>query len=161
MRDILRELRDFDQARPSIPGEHLWVAAAGLALCGSALKRRSSAGRVLALVAGTALLYRAASGRDGLMRLMRGRSLSGRAIVQSTPLERIEDPTLASDEARGALAAPFADSPNDAERMQQSGELGVGAGIAVEIVEEIPEDPAAEAGQERIVPGLQDFMRGG
>ena len=156
MRDILRELRNFDRARPGFPGEHLWVAAAGFALCRSALKRRSSAGRALALVAGTALLYRAASGRDGLARLTRARSLSERAVAPRESLERIEDPTLAS-----ADAAAFDDSPNEAERMQQSGELGVGAGIGVEVVEESPEDPAAKAGQERIVPGLKDFMRGG
>ena len=158
MRDILRELRNFDRARPGFPGEHLWVATAGFALCRSALKRRSSAGRALALVAGTALLYRAASGRDGLTRLTRGRSFSERAIAPRKSLERIEDPTLASDDAG---AAAFDDSPNEAERMQQSGELGVGAGIGVEVVEESPEDPAAKAGQEKIVPGLKDFMRGG
>ncbi|HVE90099.1 MAG TPA: hypothetical protein VNA44_10410 [Burkholderiaceae bacterium] len=55
----------------------------------------------------------------------------------------------------------LADSPNEAERMQQSGELGVGAGIGVEVVEGEPDDPAAKVGEERIVPGLQDFMRGG
>ena len=116
---------------------------------------------MLALVAGTALLYRAASGRDGLARLQRGRSSAERTIAQPESPGRIEDTTLASDPARGTLAAAFADSPNEAERLQQSGELGVGAGIHVEVIEETPDDPAAKAGQERIVPGLADFMRGG
>lgn len=160
MRNIFREVRNYDRSRRGFPGEHWWVAAAGLALCRSAFKRRSSAGRLLAFLAGTALLYRAASGRDGLARLTRARGSGERAITQPEMPERMENTTAASDDARGAVAA-FADSPNEAERLQQSGGFGVGAGIGVEVVEEIPDDSAANAGREKIVPGLPDFMRGG
>ena len=161
MRNILREVRNYDRNRPGFPGEHWLVAAAGFALCRSAFTRRSSAGRALALVAGTALVYRAASGRDGLARLTRGRVLAERTITQPERLERFENTTSTSQDARGAVAGEFADSPNEAERLQQSGAFGVGAGIGVEVVEETPDDPTANAGREKIVPGLPDFMRGG
>ena len=68
MRQLLNRIREFDQRRPSFPGEHFIVAAAGSALLKSAGRRRGL-GRALALLAGGALLARAASGRDGLARL--------------------------------------------------------------------------------------------
>ena len=70
MNRLLDRIRDFDQRRPGIPGEHLLVAGAGSLLLRSAT-RRTGLGRWLALLAGGALLARAASGRDGLARLAR------------------------------------------------------------------------------------------
>jgi hypothetical protein len=160
MQNIFRELRNFDRSRQGFSGEHYWVAAVGLTLCALARRSRSSAGRALALVAGTALLYRAASGRDGLAHLARKQVSAARAISRPENVRRIENSTVPSGGSPTASAV-LTDSPNEAERMQQSGELGVGAGIGVEVVEGDPDDPAAKAGQEKIVPGLPDFMRGG
>ena len=64
------QLKRYDDRRSSLPGEH-WVAlGAGLWL----LSRHGSAtvGRFLAMALGVALIYRAASGRDGLVRLIPG-----------------------------------------------------------------------------------------
>jgi uncharacterized membrane protein len=72
MRRLFNRLRDFDRRRPGFPGEHFIVAALGTSLLNSA-RRRRGVGRVLATVAGGALLARAASGRDGLARLKRMR----------------------------------------------------------------------------------------
>jgi uncharacterized membrane protein len=68
MGQLLNKLKEFDQRRPNFPGEHLIVAAVGASLLRSAA-RRSGAGRVLALLVGSALMARAASGRGGLLRL--------------------------------------------------------------------------------------------
>lgn len=72
MVQLLRKFRNYDQRRSSFPGEHFIVAAVGSSLMKSAGRRRGI-GRALALLAGGALLARAASGRDGLARLMRPR----------------------------------------------------------------------------------------
>lgn len=77
MHALLTRLREFDQRRPSFPGEHLIVAAIGTSLLRSAVTRRTGVARALALLAGGALLYRAASGRDGLSRLMGRRGGQG------------------------------------------------------------------------------------
>ena len=68
MLQLLRRLRDYDEQRPGFPGEHFIVAALGTSLLNSA-RRRSGIGRIVATVAGGALLARAASGRDGVARL--------------------------------------------------------------------------------------------
>lgn len=81
MRNFLRNLRSYDQTRPSFPGEHWLVAAVGSGLLRSARRRRTAVGRTLAVLAGGALLYRAASGRDGLARLTREPSSERNANV--------------------------------------------------------------------------------
>lgn len=68
MRQVFNRLREMDRRRAGIPGEHFLVAALGTSLLNAA-RRRSGVGRLLSLVAGGALLARAASGRDGLARL--------------------------------------------------------------------------------------------
>jgi len=68
MGQLLSKLKEFDQRRPNFPGEHFIVAAVGASLLRSAA-RRSGAGRVLALLIGSALMARAASGRGGVSRL--------------------------------------------------------------------------------------------
>jgi hypothetical protein len=67
----MNRLRQVDQRRASFPGEHWLVATAGMWL----LRRRGLLGKV----AGAALLYRAASGRDGLLGMLRGGSARGNA----------------------------------------------------------------------------------
>ncbi|MBK1689537.1 hypothetical protein CKO37_18755 [Rubrivivax gelatinosus] len=67
-------MRDFDERRPSLPGEHLATLGAGLALLRQAPRTSSTLSRVLVFAAGAALLWRAASGRDGLRRFTRGKS---------------------------------------------------------------------------------------
>ena len=62
----MNRLRQVDRQRASFPGEHWLVATAGMWL----LRRRGLLGKV----AGAALLYRAASGRDGLLGMLRGGS---------------------------------------------------------------------------------------
>ncbi len=62
-------LRDFDQRRPSIPGEHLMTFGAGTMLLRSARRRSSWLMRLLVGAAGLALIARSMSGRDGLRRL--------------------------------------------------------------------------------------------
>lgn len=70
-RSLFGSLKQFDQGRKSFPGEHLGTASLGLTLLRSAGRRRSLFGRLATMVAGGALLYRAASGRDGLRKLLR------------------------------------------------------------------------------------------
>jgi uncharacterized membrane protein len=71
MRRLLSSLKQFDQRRPSLPGEHLMTLGAGTALLRAAGRRRSRLGKAITLAAGAALLWRALSGRDGVRRLMR------------------------------------------------------------------------------------------
>ena len=68
MRQLFNRIHEFDRRRPGFPGEHLLVATLGTALLNSA-RRRGGLGRLLATMAGGALLARAASGRDGLARM--------------------------------------------------------------------------------------------
>ena len=62
----LERLRRHDQARPGFPGEH-WIAfAAGVALWLATRNSRSMAVKVAAGIAGSLLVTRALTGRDGL-----------------------------------------------------------------------------------------------
>lgn len=67
----LQRLKARDDARDGFPGEHWLVLGAGLAAWGLTRKNRSPVVRALGLAAGTALVGRAASGRDGLSKLLR------------------------------------------------------------------------------------------
>jgi hypothetical protein len=67
----IREIKQYDDARPGFRGEHWLVLGAGV---GAWLLSRRSASpvvRTLGLLAGTALVGRAASGRDGLSKVLR------------------------------------------------------------------------------------------
>lgn len=70
MKQLFGKLKEFDQRRSGFPGEHLIVATIGWSLLRMAMKGGGLGGMV-ALMAGGALLARAASGRDGLPRLAR------------------------------------------------------------------------------------------
>ena len=69
--NAFQQLKQFDGARPGIPGEH-WVLL-GLGLGAWWLTRRhpSFMVRAIGLGAGTAMVSRAASGRGGLSRILR------------------------------------------------------------------------------------------
>ncbi len=77
-RNWLQQLRRFDEQRDNIPGEH-WIAlGAGLALWLATRRHPSVAVRILAGVAGTLLVARAASGR-GVPPLLARLPYAGRA----------------------------------------------------------------------------------
>lgn len=66
----LQQLKDWDERRPSFPGEHWLVLGAGVAVLLAARRSPSPLVRALGSAAGGALLVRAASGRDGLARVL-------------------------------------------------------------------------------------------
>jgi len=74
----IKELKAADEARESFPGEHWLVLGAGIAVWLASRRHPSFAVRTLGLVAGTALVGRAASGRDGLSKLLRYTPVGGR-----------------------------------------------------------------------------------
>ena len=57
--------------RTGIPGEHWWVLGAGIAAWALTRKSPSFLLRSAGLLAGSALVGRAASGRDGLSKVLR------------------------------------------------------------------------------------------
>lgn len=67
----IEELKAFDEARPSAPGEHWLVLGAGIAAWVITRKSPSFLLRTAGLLAGSALVGRAASGRDGWSKLLR------------------------------------------------------------------------------------------
>ncbi|MBW0169498.1 MAG: hypothetical protein KXJ61_04650 [Hydrogenophaga sp.] len=66
------------QERPGVPGEHWWVLGAGIAAWALTRKSPSFLLRSAGLLAGSALVGRAASGRDGLSKVLRVTPLGGR-----------------------------------------------------------------------------------
>lgn len=71
MNSFLHSIRRFDRQRPSFPGEHWMTAALGTYMLSR--KPRGLLGSLFVTAVGSALLYRAASGRDGLLRRFTGR----------------------------------------------------------------------------------------
>lgn len=68
---LIRQLKQMDEQRPSFPGEHWLVMATGVAMLLRARKNQGTLARVVAIASAGALLYRAASGRDGLLTRLR------------------------------------------------------------------------------------------
>lgn len=66
-----QKIKQYDESRPSFPGEHWMTLAAGLGAWMLTRKHPSMLMRTVGLVAGTALVGRAASGRDGVAKLVR------------------------------------------------------------------------------------------
>ena len=66
---VVKRLKEMDEQRPSFPGEHWIVFAAGAFLMAKAARQRSFIVQSLMLTAGSALIGRAASGRDGLIKV--------------------------------------------------------------------------------------------
>jgi hypothetical protein len=67
----VQRVKAADQAREGIPGEHWLVLGAGVAAWAITRKSPSLLVRTLGLLAGSALVGRAASGRDGLSKVLR------------------------------------------------------------------------------------------
>lgn len=99
LKQQMRDFIDYDDARESAPQEHAvtLLGSVGFALC--AMRAPTRAGAVLhAMVAG-ALLFRAASGRDGLRRWVQARpARPAEASTRYAPAEGAEpsDPLSAS-----------------------------------------------------------------
>lgn len=70
-RSTLQKIKDYDDARESFPGEHWLTLGAGLGIWLLSRHHPSMLIRTAGLMAGTALVGRAASGRDGLAKLLR------------------------------------------------------------------------------------------
>lgn len=68
---MVERLEAYDQARDGFPGEHWVVLGAGLAAWALTRRHPSFAVRTVGMMAGTALVGRAASGRDGLSKVLR------------------------------------------------------------------------------------------
>jgi hypothetical protein len=68
---LLRLLKFIDRRRNGVPGEHLVALGTGLSLLRVVRAAPSPLIKTVALVAGLAMIYRAASGRDGLASLRR------------------------------------------------------------------------------------------
>jgi uncharacterized membrane protein len=69
LRSTYRRLQAYDQNRNSFAGEHWLVLGLGVLLLIYGTQRRAPIARSLTTAAGSALIARAASGRDGLSRL--------------------------------------------------------------------------------------------
>jgi hypothetical protein len=67
----LRKLKAADEARPGFPGEHWLILGIGIALWQFTRKHRYWAVRALGGFAATTLVARAASGREGLSKVLR------------------------------------------------------------------------------------------
>lgn len=63
----LRDAKQWDDQRPSIPGEHWFALGVGLFALSRARRSRSLVGRMAGQAIGGAFLARAASGRDGII----------------------------------------------------------------------------------------------
>ncbi|HEU4622988.1 MAG TPA: hypothetical protein VFS42_12265 [Burkholderiaceae bacterium] len=68
---LLTRIKAYDDQRPSLPGEHLLTFGTGAALLMSSMRRQSGLGRMLTMLAAGALIYRAASGRDGIAKWLK------------------------------------------------------------------------------------------
>lgn len=71
LESTVQPIRNLDAARKGIPGEHWMALGAGLAAWLLTRKNSSMVIRTAGMVAGTALVGRAASGRDGLAQVVR------------------------------------------------------------------------------------------
>ena len=80
--NLLTQLKQYDETREGIPGEHWMVLAAGVGVWLASRNSRSLLVRTGGLLAASALAARAASGRDGLAKVLRytpvGRSIRRR-----------------------------------------------------------------------------------
>lgn len=67
----LQRIKEYDEQREGFPGEHWLVLGAGIGVWLLSRRSRSLVAQTAGMLAGTALVARAASGRDGLSRVMR------------------------------------------------------------------------------------------
>jgi hypothetical protein len=73
----LRQIKAFDEQRPGFPGEHWLVLGTGLGVWLLSRRSRSMATRSLGMLAASALVARAASGREGLSKALRWLPVGG------------------------------------------------------------------------------------
>ena len=85
--NLLTQLKQYDEARDDFPGEHWIVLAAGLGVWYLSAKHQSAVVKLGGMAAATALIGRAASGRNGLAKLLRYTPVGGaiRSRVESLP----------------------------------------------------------------------------
>lgn len=67
----IQDLREWDDARPGFKGEHWLVLGAGVLALMRARRAESTMGRLVGSAIGTALITRAATGRDGAIAVAR------------------------------------------------------------------------------------------
>jgi hypothetical protein len=120
-KSILDSLRRFDDSRPSLPGEHWMTLGAGAILLFSG-GRGSVLGRLLSIAAGSALIYRAVSGRDGLGQLLRSNAAAadevpGRhaVVANGRVIASADDAGLDGQEVPEADLEPVEDRRNAGE----------------------------------------------
>ncbi|UUX95077.1 hypothetical protein [Aquabacterium sp. J223] len=107
---LLARLREFDDQRESLPGEHLFAIAAGALL----LTRRSHStlGWLLSRGLGAALVARGLSGRDGPIAKWRERQSADAWSNDDVVMETAEtSPAIASREAAAGLQSVGQDWP--------------------------------------------------
>lgn len=80
----LEQLKAADEARPGFPGEHWIVLALGIAMWQFTRKNRSWVARTTGSMLATMMVARAASGHDGLSKILRHTPL-GRGISNCPP----------------------------------------------------------------------------
>lgn len=68
---LIERAQTHDEARSSLPGEHWLALGAGIAAWALTRKSPSAIVRTAGMLAATALVGRAASGRDGLSKVLR------------------------------------------------------------------------------------------
>jgi hypothetical protein len=87
----LQKLKAADEARPGFPGEHWLVLAVGIALWQVTRKHRNPLVRSAGALGATTLVARAASGRQGLSKVLRYTPL-GRGISNCPPCADASSP---------------------------------------------------------------------
>jgi hypothetical protein len=87
---ILHKIKRYDDARPGFPGEHWIVLGAGVGAWLATRRSPSVVVQTLGMLAGTLLVARAASGREGLTKVLRYTPL-GAGIRRAE--RRIDDAT--------------------------------------------------------------------
>ena len=85
LRESVRDVIAYDDARESAPFEHTFTLLAGMGLVACALLTPSRSRAVMHAVAGGALLARAASGRDGLRKWAREPQAQPRSRIVVAP----------------------------------------------------------------------------
>ena len=78
----LKKLKEYDDARPGFPGEHWLVLGAGVGLWLATRRHSSVVVQTLGALGAAALAARAASGRDGLSKVLRYTPIGG-AILRA------------------------------------------------------------------------------
>lgn len=81
LRQKINEVRHWDAARPGFPAEHWLVLGAGLLAMRSASRSRGFIGRMVGRAVGSALIARAASGRDGVAAKLARASTPGGGVA--------------------------------------------------------------------------------